>query len=1696
LICLTIALYIFSCLLFFQLPASIPLLVLHGTDNGFVLPKHASDIAQYRGENVLTVNSPEELMIVGLNSDRPAVHVSWLQAGHELLQERGSFVLQLIPKMTQLAIKKMRCIITDVVDHGSDRRRGSFSQGLEDRLDQLDADFDAAEQNGDLGNLGNPNNDHGGGYDDVLNVGGEGIKNGNLAEGGDAMDDLDDEIGSPEELAKLVDSVETDFVKDLIVTEGIWGVRTELKNRRVADYAESKALSIQEIVQVLDHTILREINEDGEQAKQKLLKTQKESAQDAKRTRRATELEARQKRSEEAKRRAEAKKRRAELQKIREEKARQDEIERIETELAGMEEEDAFGEQMREDMYAQKQWELEAEHALKITKELDDFRNEDDDMMEKEEEGLVRAARHEARRERLKLLRRKLELDEVTLEGEEATQKGLDPENNDVDVVQVAGDKLCKDMLEIRERKMTVMRRQIQSTGKFEMYQKQKETCETNVLDIRRALQRAKKEKDAAVTNTALRQRANAREITEMSKKRDELETQLADISEYFNGAREELESSNGSVQRVTVVMEQKEAELKLLATKVEGMLDKRTMTILTCREKETFSLTRKKTLANDLETNSIRLEIVLKEEERAAKWTEGLIDSSVYQGGILQRLRTKDLRQYLGTEKESLKEKIILDQDEVIELEGIVVELGKIMDIASEEASNLRQIQINIESVIQVLVTQSLKDNLEQMMSDDQEDARKKLLEATEKEKEDKLIKQGFVTLASRVRHKSHDERSKDEKRWVALDVLINHEEYLHVSELEAEEMKYDEEYKTTLTAEDVQRLLVLPPFVQLALPFLRSAAEIAAYVALQHFTFERGKQKQIDADLKSCDEAILRDEEEKDAIELEGRAKLEGLLHTRKIERLRTATPEDLNELEHYWVCCDRLLNPEFYAVEEVEQEKVEETNVKKTLTVRERKQQALQRAKELEEIRAGTFVEKKDEVAVVQTGKGEEFHWECPLSREELLLVGTALSADVLETDEQRHAWQVMKMFEPSDLAKKNLSNNVKVANKGTVTTTYRVVDSLAMVPAAVSNKLGNPRLPGRIVLVNEHFTENLLNVREQILDARESRTFSFDIPKEKFCIDITVSIVFQGVFGPQGYSLGRLAAMLYKLPTTVEQSMDEDGVVNKSVSKGLPKPCGYAPVERLQLCSTAEFGRTTIVHRPATIPLSKDYTYQVVVGCPTKTKFSVEVSCRLVEDAEVVVEHKVKETKKWQSRHPKCNKEIYDLKESMRLGERKLRLVEQKTTESEKEIHTVEKEMKRLSDLLEEDERTLALNDNERLGMLDKIQHMEGDFTKWCTVFTSRKQEIADIKEGLEKMGTLYRKRQDEGKQLEKDIMWARENIPTAAAALLGDQAGVHVANEIQAVYSKEQSTAARWAGAKALTTVMASAMSPAQHVRNKAQKGEVALTNEEERWCALDRVLNQEKWEWEEAAALKQEKIDQKNAILREAGLLKDDESTIKPKSGDDNTEETKDDPEDTKEGADGSPSTSSKSKSPKKPKSKPSMTKTAKRNALAIPDLSRQEIQRILDTPWHALERKEVLMRKLLNKFHDRSEADGTGTGSVLSLDNDSVPYDPKLAMMARAKPKKDLTDQERQWICLDEKMNPDMHAKASRDALKFDFSKGDHKLKKMKALEKKEHEERMKNSLDEGVLAPMPGTVANSTGWYCYSLLNSLLLY
>ena len=71
----------------------------------------------------------------------------------------------------------------------------------------------------------------------------------------------------------------------------------------------------------------------------------------------------------------------------------------------------------------------------------------------------------------------------------------------------------------------------------------------------------------------------------------------------------------------------------------------------------------------------------------------------------------------------------------------------------------------------------------------------------------------------------------------------------------MENEELQLNDEYKTQLQAEDVDRILKLPREIQLALPHLKSASEVEAHKLLTTYTLEYGEAEFAKADEQSQD-------------------------------------------------------------------------------------------------------------------------------------------------------------------------------------------------------------------------------------------------------------------------------------------------------------------------------------------------------------------------------------------------------------------------------------------------------------------------------------------------------------------------------------------------------------------------------------------------------------------------------------------------------------------------------------------------------------------------------------------------------------------------------------------------------------------------------------------------------------------------
>ena len=110
-------------------------------------------------------------------------------------------------------------------------------------------------------------------------------------------------------------------------------------------------------------------------------------------------------------------------------------------------------------------------------------------------------------------------------------------------------------------------------------------------------------------------------------------------------------------------------------------------------------------------------------------------------------------------------------------------------------------------------------------------------------------------TAIAVFTRAKNSAGRSEEEKAWVALDVLVNPYKYAHVTEAEAEEMKFDEAYKVKpgVHREDVKRILALPRSLNLALPFLFSEEEVEMHRLLLKYTYGRGEEYYVRLDGES---------------------------------------------------------------------------------------------------------------------------------------------------------------------------------------------------------------------------------------------------------------------------------------------------------------------------------------------------------------------------------------------------------------------------------------------------------------------------------------------------------------------------------------------------------------------------------------------------------------------------------------------------------------------------------------------------------------------------------------------------------------------------------------------------------------------------------------------------------------------------
>ncbi|CAM9091089.1 unnamed protein product, partial [Phaeothamnion confervicola] len=207
--------------------------------------------------------------------------------------------------------------------------------------------------------------------------------------------------------------------------------------------------------------------------------------------------------------------------------------------------------------------------------------------------------------------------------------------------------------------------------------------------------------------------------------------------------------------------------------------------------------------------------------EHRMLQSHRGLyVDTDVWQAGVMQRVRTDELREYLRDEQRRLGALLAGANHRMSDLNTALLRNARESQAVDEVVQRLMRIAAAADERFAAITARPVLQEYRALVA-----AEGDALLATPPPPP------GTGAAAATVRAKPSYLRSPEEKRWVGLDHLLHPHLYEGVPDVEAEELLLDGGYATDLAAEDIRRIAGLLPGLQHAMPMLRNAAEVEAH-------------------------------------------------------------------------------------------------------------------------------------------------------------------------------------------------------------------------------------------------------------------------------------------------------------------------------------------------------------------------------------------------------------------------------------------------------------------------------------------------------------------------------------------------------------------------------------------------------------------------------------------------------------------------------------------------------------------------------------------------------------------------------------------------------------------------------------------------------------------------------------------------
>lgn len=439
--------------------------------------------------------------------------------------------------------------------------------------------------------------------------------------------------------------------------------------------------------------------------------------------------------------------------------------------------------------------------------------------------------------------------------------------------------------------------------------------------DIRRKIRQT-----LSLKGRALQQATDSGELEKLRRRLAAKEGTYQELSSLTESRQGQLSAANRSVQVLKVLFRQRIEVFKGILGEISGLDVKFVAEIKKLKvEKEGCGIIKDK---HRLQMKMFqKKKAILDHEFKRVKAIKAeYVDSALVMPGVMQRVEKKIAKIEL---KKQIAAEAALVRREAAEVESILVKMlaySERIDMLTRYGDKMKVVNKTFSDALDNFLAVSVMD-IVHSLKNKQQHAEEEHHAVQAQTAQDLSYLPPLVRAA---RAKDPDLRSRNERRFIGLDVIMNPGSYEHVTIVEAEQMQFDEDYQWELTAEGIERIDKLSPYVNLALPFLRSGKELEAHMILNMFKRNIGddvlEERDHNNQICSFDEAAARASVEEyvrsiglksGVADAKQMAEAEVITSVLVRESLRNGVrakleSEDMSEEEREWLQLDKLLSP----------------------------------------------------------------------------------------------------------------------------------------------------------------------------------------------------------------------------------------------------------------------------------------------------------------------------------------------------------------------------------------------------------------------------------------------------------------------------------------------------------------------------------------------------------------------------------------------------------------------------------------------------------------------------------------------------------------------------------------------------------------------------------------------------------------